>query len=585
MARKGLAIFAVFVAGSAATAQSDPPVGVAVGDVLFEAADTETGEQARFYVGYFPTALGSYALSTGETLTLEPGSGPIGRFRRPEIQVGSGGSATEPGGLGAFVISGDSVVELIGDNGGPSVFIGEEWGTGSFTIASGALLRLFDDGIRELDVSIGEDGAKVQVGRAFGTGTLNLDDGQLEIIATTRALLTVGSEPGGAGTMTMSNGAGVLVREIEAADAISSNADVLIGIETGTGIFDIVDSTLTVESVPGLANLTIGYLGGTGSLNLSGDGAIAEVTGIGASVLVGRRDGSVGTLNISDGAVMEVAAIGGNDDPRLDDARLRIGSDGTNTGVVNVTGGGRILVGSDSAPGRIYVGDDEAEAGESGVGVLTLSGIGTTVKATDVVTIAKRSGEGTSSGIVSVSAGASLVSPTISVFEGGTLKGDGGSIFGDVFVEAGGSVQPGLSPGRLTINGDVLFGTGSLLAIELAGSGEGDYDVLDVVGDLLATGPFSIVLQAVSGFIPTEGQTFDFLRVSGSISENFSQFAMLDFSGVPGGGALTFDPLTGNVAFSTAGTAPAVISLPASVLFLFSGLCGLALLRRRGRTT
>jgi hypothetical protein len=351
-----------------------------------------------------------------------------------------------------------------------------------------------------------------------------MDDASLEITATSRALLSVGTETGGVGTMSVVNGSTVTITEVLDPAAVSNNADVRVGDETGNGTLTIADTTFRLESEAGLANFRVGDRAGTGTVNLSGASARLEVIGRDAEVLVGRRNGSSGTMNVSGGATVEIATT------TSDDATLRIASDGTNTGIVNVQSGGSIVVGT-AAPGRIFVGDDDAAAGEAGTGTLNISGAGSRVEAATEVLVGKRSGAGSSTGVVSVSAGATLVSPTISIFEGGVLKGNGGTVLGDVFVESGGSVMPGSSPGRLLIDGDLTLRAGSLIDFEIGGTDEADYDILDITGNLVAEGAFDLMLTLVGGFVPADGASFNLLRVGGGRRARLSEPRKPDGSG------------------------------------------------------
>ncbi|MCA9239472.1 MAG: hypothetical protein KDA37_04705, partial [Planctomycetales bacterium] len=75
----------------------------------------------------------------------------------------------------------------------------------------------------------------------------------------------------------------------------------------------------------------------------------------------------------------------------------------------------------------------------------------------------------------------------------------------------GSRIRPGNSPGRLTIDGNLMMHEGSELEIEIAGLTPGDqHDVLVVSGDLVQI-EGSIVLQFLSGFAPRQGDVFEFL--------------------------------------------------------------------------
>jgi hypothetical protein len=107
-------------------------------------------------------------------------------------------------------------------------------------------------------------------------------------------------------------------------------------------------------------------------------------------------------------------------------------------------------------------------------------------------------------------------------FLAGTVGGSGiieytGSLTSAVTFGAGLTVQPGNSPGILTINGN-LEAAGVLFDIEIAGLDPGLlYDQLVVNGDANLTDA-TVNFRFIDGFLPTPGDTFDWLVVSGFAS-------------------------------------------------------------------
>ncbi|HEX8523448.1 MAG TPA: hypothetical protein VF669_14440 [Tepidisphaeraceae bacterium] len=93
-----------------------------------------------------------------------------------------------------------------------------------------------------------------------------------------------------------------------------------------------------------------------------------------------------------------------------------------------------------------------------------------------------------------------------------------------------GTISPGESPGVLTILGNLTQSSTSVLEIELGGVTPGtEFDVLDVSGTATLNGTLRILL--VDGFVPADGQTFDFIN-AGTMSGSFSSF---DLPPLPGG--------------------------------------------------
>jgi hypothetical protein len=104
---------------------------------------------------------------------------------------------------------------------------------------------------------------------------------------------------------------------------------------------------------------------------------------------------------------------------------------------------------------------------------------------------------------------------------GGTLSGTG-TITGNVTIGSGASVNPGNSPGTMTINGD--FSSGGTLVFEIAGLGAGLYDVLNINGNALFGGG-NIQFDFINGFNAAAGNYWDFLfadTISGWDSLGFS---------------------------------------------------------------
>jgi hypothetical protein len=104
-------------------------------------------------------------------------------------------------------------------------------------------------------------------------------------------------------------------------------------------------------------------------------------------------------------------------------------------------------------------------------------------------------------------------------FLAGTVGGSGiieytGSLTGAVIFGAGLTVQGGNSPGILTINGN-LEAAGAIFDIEVAGTDPGTlFDQLVVNGDANLTDA-TVNFRFIDGFLPTPGDTFDWLVVSG----------------------------------------------------------------------
>jgi hypothetical protein len=96
------------------------------------------------------------------------------------------------------------------------------------------------------------------------------------------------------------------------------------------------------------------------------------------------------------------------------------------------------------------------------------------------------------------------------ILSGGVLSGNG-AIDGGL-TNAGGSVSPGQSPGRLSIHGDFRQERNGVLRMEIAGRDPELHDVLDIRGRFRADGALEINL--VDGFLPQLGDQFRILNFS-----------------------------------------------------------------------
>ncbi len=102
---------------------------------------------------------------------------------------------------------------------------------------------------------------------------------------------------------------------------------------------------------------------------------------------------------------------------------------------------------------------------------------------------------------------------------GGSLSGVG-TVFGEV-VNGGGSVEPGLSAGTLTIDGDYTQQAGGMLTIEAEGlTPDTEHDQLIVTGAAMIDG--TLAVEFINGYVPNPGDSFVVLT-AGTLSGTFPQ--------------------------------------------------------------
>jgi T5SS/PEP-CTERM-associated repeat protein len=184
----------------------------------------------------------------------------------------------------------------------------------------------------------------------------------------------------------------------------------------------------------------------------------------------------------------------------------------TGTGFVNVEAGGALLTQSASIGGlTTSTGTVEVRGSDNA------SGIGSTwVNALDLnIGVV---GPGT----LIIANGGGVRSDSVRVGPAGAIRGDGTLLVpqSNRAVENGGVIEPGLSPGTLTIQGNYVQTAGGRLEIEVAGKSGGQFDVLNVTGNATLGG--RLRLEFIDGFAPRQGDMIEFLDVGGMVANSFA---------------------------------------------------------------
>ncbi len=119
---------------------------------------------------------------------------------------------------------------------------------------------------------------------------------------------------------------------------------------------------------------------------------------------------------------------------------------------------------------------------------------------------------------------------SLATLNGGTLTGNG-TVASDVI--NGASIQPGTSPGAITIDGDYTQTNAGTLFIELLGTTPAtQYDQLNVTGTASLDGTLDVTL--IGGYIPSGGETYDVL----TFASRSSDFAVMNLPTFPMGGTI-----------------------------------------------
>ncbi len=450
------------------------------------------------------------------------------------LQGGDGGSTA-----GDFLLASDTILDL--DN-------------GSFTFTPTASVT----GAGNLQVSSGTT-ATFQSGAVFDLPSLTLNGGTLTL-----------NDGYTLDTLTLSSGALNLPGETT--------------VTTFTQTSGTLDTANTF-TVTGSATLIDGVLAGAGTKTLAGASTLSRANGSSTfDVRAGTELVNSGTFTLSDpdgAGSTSYHTFLGLQGTSTDQAIFR------NTGTVTIANPG-------STNDRVYFDGDNAATSliyNEGTFNVTSTGSGQTIVDSGTSffnsgTLSVQSGElyldglfTQTAGITEVTGGTLFKRNSPLQINGGVLRGTG-TIVGDVEFN-GGELAPGLSPGTLTIDGDLILYSGSLFTIEITGAIAGiDYDVVNVTGNMDLSGGV-IELAFSNNYAPSPGDTFNFFNVNGT----FTDASDVTVTGLLPGWTFdtSFDALSGTFALTS--TSFAAVPEPSTWALMITG-CALILLvnlRRRRR--
>ena len=171
-------------------------------------------------------------------------------------------------------------------------------------------------------------------------------------------------------------------------------------------------------------------------------------------------------------------------------------------------------------------------------GQLVKSGAGTSQSFTDIQvaggTVSVANGQtfnaagaySQSGGLTQVASGGVLgASPALT---GGVLRG-AGQVNGSI-TNTSGTVEPGASPGILSVTGSYSQDSGGTLAVEIGGTTAGtEYDQLDVSGTASLDG--TLAITTTGGFDPAVSDTFDVVTSDGTLSGSFASLTGTSVNG------------------------------------------------------
>ena len=419
---------------------------------------------------------GTFRIDSGAVVNLNPATGSVSSFSNLVLD----GSAT---------LSGADAINING------VFdwVSGTYSAGLLTINPGAAMNVSAPSAA-LNTALTNSGViDIQSGALTISGNYTQSAGSLSgVNATTIAGLTSlsGGSLGGAG-------------------AFNANGGVNI---SGALTLDTVLKTAASSTVSGAGAVSgTGAISNSGSFDIQNDGALAvDVSNSGSLIKSAGTSTSIailtnsGTINIQSG-VLTVAGLTSLSGGSLGGAGAFDANGGVNvTGAVsldtvfNVTGGSMA---------------DGAALSDGGSGAFNLVGGTFTVDGSNVIDTAITIQGGTFDVLASGTLNSTASRTVINNNPGGILNIDGeafvdvindgslsgvGSINGNV--TNGGDFNPGNSPGTFTINGNLVLLSSSNLNMEIAGLNVGQYDIIDVNGDVTLDGNMNIFVSTGSGY-------------------------------------------------------------------------------------
>jgi T5SS/PEP-CTERM-associated repeat protein len=396
-----------------------------------------------------------------------------------------------------------------------------EGGTGNLSISAGGKLTTNRTRLGEFE-------------GALGTSTV---DGSASMWTITEALIVGDS---GAGTLNISNG-GMVQNESDGYIGLRLGSDSQVTVSGanskwmnaaglfvggfaqgsgGSGVLTIKEGGLvTVGSALKVwANGDIGQEG-TGRLVVGGDPSMLPSEG---GVYVLGRGTAAGTMDIvgGSGAVVSAGAA------RIDGPRgtgVTIAADGMwlprGTLVVGKDAFGELNIMSRGVVGTVFtdasIGLAQGSHGEVTVddrSLLLVNDLEVGLAGTGTLTITNSA---------KVHAARAVIGPNGKVTgHEGTLKANEVHNFG--------IIEPGNSPGMLTIEGNYIQGDTGKLALEIADSTAGQFDALKVLGNSTIGG--ELMLEFIDGFAPRQGDQFQFLDVSGTLNGQFGEVEIINLA-------------------------------------------------------
>ncbi|MFP1683299.1 autotransporter domain-containing protein [Alloalcanivorax sp. C16-1] len=501
------------------------------GELIVGAGGTVENDTAYLGTDFSNGATGSATVTGADALWANSGVLFVGDLSEGVLNIEDGGRVTA---LQTYIGSdlGPGQVTLSGAGsrleGGNTLSVGQ-YGAGTLTLNAGTTAT---NGIGYLGFFQGSQGrAQVRGGRWENSGDLvvgSAGDGELTVTDGGTVISSggfVGSQAGGQGRVTLDGpgarwemGSSLVVGSYGSgeitvnAGGLLTNEFAFLGAEAGaSGIVRVRgDDARWISN----AAILVGS-NGTGQVTIA-DGGTVRANG----VVIGVNASGNGSLTLDQGGTLETPWVdrdAGTGAFYFNGGRLLAASDqdrlflNFNDGDVVIQAGGAII---DSNGHDLTI-----NTGLDGDGGLTKDGAGTlTLNGDNGFTGASRVDNG------ALIVNGALAGSIVTVGDGALLGGTG--TLGGARLTDGATLAPGHSIGTLTVDGDLLFESGSVFQVE--GSGDGDADRVHVTGTATLKGGSVAHIDAGGDYQP------------------FTRYTLIDADqGVTG----RFDQVSTNLAF------------------------------------
>ncbi len=420
--------------------------------------------------------------------------------------------------------------------------------TGTFDVASGATIDFqSNQTITSTAVMTGSGTFSVS-----GSGTLSVDGTRTITNLSVSSTVAPSGDLSVSGTTSLSGNIGGTGRLIATGQLGFVNATVNSGAtlrNEGTGLIDATDNLVVTGTLQNSGTLTLQRTGSANNV-IQGTGTFTNLPGgiiennssvIGGIDMVVNNQGIAralqGTLRFTQNPSQLVGSTltggtwvvqGGTIDFNVGSNIATIGSAATVT-FNGATGSFPKVNTVNNIQGTLNL-VNRTFTGTASVGVVnsgTISVDGGAYAQTTATTFTQ------SGGSLTLSNGATF--GTAVTINGGTVSGSG-TFTGASLTNAGGTIAPGASPGKLIISGNYVQSAGGTLQIEIGGTNATtpDFDQLIVTGTVTLDGTLNVTL--INGFVPSLFNSFRFIdngsgsAVSGSFS-GLSQGSVLTLSG------------------------------------------------------